>query len=876
MKNNKKMQAANENEGKTPDARSNVEKTHLARINYNEIAATHGNDPGSPTIMCGNDYKNSAVGDNDENAPPETRDLDKNTQGETRNLGVNSPANTHDTDGSSPTEMCESEAKPTNHPNKIVFVSRLDADCSLGAFLLCSLAPRLVRKIPNLKISIVGGGSEYEKIREIAEKINCRLELRPDNSTAGGEIKEKTAQNINCELDSGFSLSTVVDEKAGKPVQNNSSRKDSNASLPTLAGKKEENLSSKINRRLINMIGTVENVMDWLSENGSGTLFVGVSRAALEAMAFGLPVILLGNEGFLGLLDEDKLESARKSNYTCRGFGFSVSERAKHDLKDALFEEICRYFELSSEEKARLCELSLREVRENYSVEKMAKMTLAVYKQAIFESKKPRVAARRGFASAASGGVAGRGCGEDVDDAASLWSDKGVDSAAALCRDEELGDTTDLRCGEDFGGTLGRRHGREDESAVQDLRKGGACAKNFLLVATRNEVKIAICGYYGRGNFGDEAILGAIVSQIKKTCAECGRNYEKSVKICVLKSKDPLEICQKLYKSDLFIFGGGSLLQNSTSNASLLYYLGVIALANIMSKRSIMLANGLGPLNAGVLARKAMLYLISRAINSFDLISVRDTASQKLLKEALPNRKIDLIFDPALSLFASGSRGGADLVKIRAKSCEEKRHFVFCPCARGFKSAGVSALEVAKALIELANEHKIGIKLLVLNKNEDGSVASDLGKLTGASVCAPKGVSDLCEVLSGAKFVMSQRYHGTLFSVACEIPTLSLSNDPKMSAFCEDFGVFPSKSPEILRSGAHLRAEISAMLFYSAKNGGKIASNIKKAAAISQGSMQKCFQKFIFPIDKYEQMFYNKENNIGKEDKWLRARKEMR
>lgn len=660
----------------------------------------------------------------------------------------------------------DNDGKIPDPSNKLVFVSRLDADCSLGAFLLCELANRLAQKIPNLEINIIGGGSEYTKIREIAEKINR-------------------------ELDSSCFLSTASDEKPKK-------------------------IAAKINYKLINVVGMIENVMSWLSKNGEGALFVGVSRAALEAMACGLPVILIGNEGYLGLLDEDKLESARKTNYTCRGFGDYGGERSESKLKEALFEEICRFFALRNEEKTRLCELSFREVRENYSAEKMTKMTIHVYKKAIREAERQRMG------NAEIGSVRRR--------EAEVWRGKSAENSA------------------------------ENERATAGSRS----------------VKIAICGYYGRGNLGDEAILGAITSQIEKVSADRTSNDKKLVKIYVIKNKDPFKILKILNKTDLFIFGGGSLLQNSTSSASLFYYLGVIVLARVMSKRSIMLANGIGPLNESVLPRKTMTYLVSHAINTFDFISVRDTRSQKLLKEALPNRKIDLIFDPALSLFASGSRGGADLVKIRAKSCEEKRYFVFCPCARGFKSAGVSAAAVAKALIELANEHKMEIKLLVLNENEDGSVASELEKLTGASVCAPKGVSELCEVLVSAKFVMSQRYHGTLFAVACGTQTLSLSCDPKISAFCEDFGIFPSKSPEILGSGALLRAEISACLLYCAKNGGKIASNIKKAAMISQSSMQKCLKNFIFPIDKREHMFYNVENSTGKEDKWLRARKEMR
>lgn len=97
-------------------------------------------------------------------------------------------------------------------------------------------------------------------------------------------------------------------------------------------------------------------------------------------------------------------------------------------------------------------------------------------------------------------------------------------------------------------------------------------------------IKILISGYYGFDNFGDDVILHIIVSDIKKNV--------KNVKIVVI-SNDPEKIkknynvdsihkfdfksiysCIKV--SDIFISGGGSILQDVTSFKSLIYYLGLI------------------------------------------------------------------------------------------------------------------------------------------------------------------------------------------------------------------------------------------------------------------------------------------------------------
>ena len=69
----------------------------------------------------------------------------------------------------------------------------------------------------------------------------------------------------------------------------------------------------------------------------SGDIFVGASRAALEAMSVGKPTIVCGNEGYIGIFDEDKREISAKTNYCCRGCG-EVDE-------DKLCADICTLFD---------------------------------------------------------------------------------------------------------------------------------------------------------------------------------------------------------------------------------------------------------------------------------------------------------------------------------------------------------------------------------------------------------------------------------------------------------------------------------------------------------------------------------------------------
>ena len=67
----------------------------------------------------------------------------------------------------------EKNAAPLKGALCVGFASRMDADCSRGAELLCAIAPRLARRYPRLRITLAGGGGELEKIRALAQKANA-------------------------------------------------------------------------------------------------------------------------------------------------------------------------------------------------------------------------------------------------------------------------------------------------------------------------------------------------------------------------------------------------------------------------------------------------------------------------------------------------------------------------------------------------------------------------------------------------------------------------------------------------------------------------------------------------------------------------------
>lgn len=105
----------------------------------------------------------------------------------------------------------------------------------------------------------------------------------------------------------------------------------------------------------------------------AGDLFVGVSRAALEAMAAGKPVILSGAQGHTGLFTPDLLDKAVDTNFCCRTDPVATQEQLRNDVRTALA--------LSPEKKEELGEYGRSVVQKLYSVHRMAADCLSVYDQ---------------------------------------------------------------------------------------------------------------------------------------------------------------------------------------------------------------------------------------------------------------------------------------------------------------------------------------------------------------------------------------------------------------------------------------------------------------------------------------------------------------
>ncbi len=167
-------------------------------------------------------------------------------------------------------------------------------------------------------------------------------------------------------------------------------------------------------------------------------------------------------------------------------------------------------------------------------------------------------------------------------------------------------------------------------------------------------LRIAVSGYYGFKNAGDDAILMAMVATIRALApgAEITVFSSSPVEtrqlygVRAVNRWNPLGIIWTLLRSDMLLSGGGGLLQDVTGVRSICYYLAVVLLALVVCKPVVYYAQGVGPVRT-----RFGRWLTRVVSNRVDLITIRDQASRDdFLAMGVNRPPLVVTADPVLAL----------------------------------------------------------------------------------------------------------------------------------------------------------------------------------------------------------------------------------
>lgn len=324
--------------------------------------------------------------------------------------------------------------------------------------------------------------------------------------------------------------------------------------------------------------------------------------------------------------------------------------------------------------------------------------------------------------------------------------------------------------------------------------------------------KVLISGYYGFGNTGDEAILTAMISSlrseipnIKITVASANPQATETRYGVKTIPRSVREVRRTLKTTDLFISGGGGLLQDVTSFKSLAYYCLLLMLARLERVPVMIYGQGIGPLR-----RRLSRFLTRLAVSGCDTIAVRDERSKVLLEEIGVRRDVVVTADPALLLKPAqvarlnGIRRPAVGFALRAWQ-------------------GIDFDKVAKAADEIAERLGGTAVFIPFHDGRDTSVAEQIaGRMKSQALVVSDAElpAEVLGLVGELDVLVGMRLHSTIFAAISGVPFVPISYDPKLEEFAFSIGAMnpiPSRSMDV---GAVVAGVENVLSLNSRLNGG--------------------------------------------------------
>lgn len=320
--------------------------------------------------------------------------------------------------------------------------------------------------------------------------------------------------------------------------------------------------------------------------------------------------------------------------------------------------------------------------------------------------------------------------------------------------------------------------------------------------------RLLFSGYYGLGNAGDEAVLAASTALFRSRKPDLEitalsanpASTREAFQVHSTPRMRPAALAA-IRRCDLFLSGGGSLLQDRTSLKSLIYYLVLLDYARRLGKRTMVFAQGMGPL-----IRPAARRWTARVLSRVDAITVRDAESAELLREigvAGPGApEIEVTADPVFALEPT--------VTDRVTAAALQR-----------PALGVSLRpwdRVERILDPLAEalsyfEGEVAMQAWPLQPDHDTAVCEALAaRLPAVQVMrAQLSPSEWMALAGWTDVVIGMRLHALIFAAARAVPVVGISYDPKVDALLGRLRSRPVGTVDALDAQA-LRAAINVAL----------------------------------------------------------------
>lgn len=335
-----------------------------------------------------------------------------------------------------------------------------------------------------------------------------------------------------------------------------------------------------------------------------------------------------------------------------------------------------------------------------------------------------------------------------------------------------------------------------------------------------------ISGYFGHANAGDEAVLAAMLEALaaQKTGAtftvtagdvDATNARFASQNTSAIPRQDFRALASKIRACDIFLSGGGSLLQDVTSLRNAVYYTSLLRFARLARKPTMIYAQGIGPL-----VRPLSQKLTRIAVQHARAATVRDEASKTLLQNIGVRRTIEVTADPVWALTPEPS--------------DETRRDVWLAALRPWNAPGFD-LASPETIAAWQGAMKKNVRFVPMQTGVDDEIARPFARAQDELVegdAHPRVVMAQC---GAGDAMIALRLHALIFAAAQGVPCVAVNYDPKVQALADIIGapllrdfspIEIARLPDLVASAKPLAEEKRALLKAAALRNAEIAASL--------------------------------------------------
>lgn len=298
-------------------------------------------------------------------------------------------------------------------------------------------------------------------------------------------------------------------------------------------------------------------------------------------------------------------------------------------------------------------------------------------------------------------------------------------------------------------------------------------------------MRILIAGYYGFGNLGDELILTSLLERLRDrysnghitVLSADHRQTSRHHKVEAMSRWNPLALVIAFWRADLFVLGGGGLLQDATSSRSMAYYVGLLTLARGFSLPITLYAIGVERIRSFFWKWATARVLSGAKVR----IVVRDEKSRDLLVSyGIQPAGIHVAADPVFG------RPPARAAAIRYDSAGRTVLLIpRLPCP----APGVRLFTHVSRVLQ--NQFGRDVRGMLFQPVSERPYLTELSGrvfLPEVPFIAGESWEESAALVGSFDAVISARFHGLVLAALAQRPFIGVGDPEKIGRLCESFG----------------------------------------------------------------------------------------